>query len=76
MRYDVDHDYEFETDDFGFPLLPEGLRRDERGLLVLPNGRYLPGDSYKTEDESYLIYEPLELTPYAEMLAQIHDEEA
>lgn len=72
MKYDVDYDYEFEVDELGFPFLPDGLI--ERGnLYILPNGKYLPSGAYTTKDGGSLIYEPMELSPYAEMLAQFRE---
>ena len=69
MNYDVDYDYEFELDEYGFPYWPEGLR-EEGNLYILPNGKYLPSGSYLKKDGSSIIYEPSELNPYAEMLKQ------
>ena len=69
MKYDVDEDYEFEVDEYGDPLLPKGVTW-EGNLCVLPNGKYLPRDCYVTEDGGSLIYEPKELSPFADMLAQ------
>lgn len=70
MKYDVDEDYEFEVDEYGAPLLPKGLKSDGN-LYVLPNGKYLPRGCYVTEDGGGLIYEPKELNPFADMLAQL-----
>lgn len=67
MRYDVDNDYAFETKD-GFNVLPSGMRRDG-DLLVLPNGKYLPHGAYIEGDGSVLIYEPRQLSPFADMIA-------
>lgn len=69
MSYDIDEDYPFEEDEAGVPVLPEGVRWNGN-LCVLPNGRYLPTGLYATEDGGSLIYEPRELSPYADMLAQ------
>ena len=68
MRYDIDYDYEFREDEFGTPYLPDGLTMDGN-LYVLPNGRYLPPDCYRTEDGGHLIYEPPQLSPFADALA-------
>ena len=38
-------------------------------LYVLPNGKYLPSGAYWRVDGSALIYEPHELSPFADMLA-------
>ena len=56
MAYDVDYDFEFDEDEFG--------------TAMMPNGRYLPPGNYRTEDGGDIIYEPRELSPYAEMLSQ------
>lgn len=69
MKYDVDEDYEFELNEHGIPLLPQGVTWKDN-LCVLPNGRYLPRGCYVMEDGSGLIYEPKELSPFADMLAQ------
>lgn len=71
MGYDIDYDFEFETDEHGMPYLPDGLTRDGR-LYVLPNGKYLPSGAYLMRDGSSLIYEPHELSPFADMLREIH----
>lgn len=69
MRYDIDYDFEFEEDESGALRLPDGV--SWRGnLCILPNGRYLPPGSYRTPDGGDLIYEPGELSPFADMLAQ------
>lgn len=70
MGYDVDYDYQFEESETGLPILPEGVRY-KGNLLVLPNGRYLPSGAYRTKNGGGLIYEPHELSPFAEMLAEI-----
>lgn len=69
MSYDVDYDYEFELDEYGFPYWPEDLIEDGN-LYKLPNGKYLPCGSYLNKDGSSIIYEPKELNPYADMLKQ------
>lgn len=72
MAYDVDYDYDFREDANGFPYLPDGLTM--RGnLYVLPNGRYLPPGMYITPDDGSLIYEPKELSPFADMLASLSE---
>lgn len=68
MGYDVDNDYDFKLDEYGFPYLPEGMVM-QGNLYVLPNGKYLPSGSYRTSDGGHLIYEPPELSPFAEMLS-------
>ena len=68
MAYDVDHDYPFRTDEQGIPYLPDGMTEDG-DLYVLDNGKYLPRGVYRTEDGGHIIYEPHQLSPYAEMLA-------
>lgn len=71
MAYDVDDDYEFELGAGGVPKMPAGMATDGN-LYVLPNGKYLPRGVYEMEDGSSLIYEPAQLSPYAEMLAQFN----
>lgn len=69
MAYDVDYDFEFDEDEFGTAMMPNGVKW--RGnLCLLPSGRYLPPGNYRTEDGGDIIYEPPELSPYAEMLSQ------
>ena len=69
MAYDVDYDFEFDEDEFGTAMMPNGVKW--RGnLCLLPNARYLPPGNYRTEDGGDIIYEPPELSPYAEMLSQ------
>ena len=69
MAYDIDYDFEFEEDEFGDPMMPKGVKRDGN-LCVLPNGRYLAPGSYITEDGGFLIYEPRELSPFADIPSQ------
>lgn len=69
MKYDVDTEFEFEKDENGDPLLPKDVEWDGN-LYVLPNGKYLPAGCYMTEDGGAIIYEPRELSPFADMLAQ------
>lgn len=69
MRYDVDYEFVFEEDEFGTLIMPENVKWCGN-LCVLPNGRYLPPGSYRTSDRGYLIYEPCELGPFADLLAQ------
>lgn len=69
MKYDVDYDFEFEEDEFGTPIMPSKVKW--RGnLCILPNGRFLPPGNYRTEDGGNIIYEPSELSPFADLLAQ------
>ena len=69
MAYDVDYDFEFDEDEFGTAMMPKGVKW--RGNLCrLPNGRYLPPGNYRTEDGGNIIYEPSELSPFADMLSQ------
>lgn len=69
MAYDVDYDFEFDEDEFGTAMMPKGAKW--RGnLCLLPNGRYLPPGNYRTEDGGNIIYEPSELSPFADMLSQ------
>lgn len=69
MMHDVDYDFEFEEDELGTPMMPKGIKWDG-DLCVLPNGRYLPPGNYRTEDGGNIIYEPRELSPFADMLSQ------
>ena len=72
MKREIDYDYQFEVDD-GFDLLPKGMTL-EGDLYVLPNGKYLPPGGYMYDDGSTLIYEPRELSPWKDMLAQCTEE--
>lgn len=74
MRYDVDNNYHFQLDKYGAPYLPSGMRMDGN-LYVLPNGKYLPSGHYRTEDGGSLIYEPAELSPFADMLSEFRSKE-
>ena len=69
MAYDIDWDAEFDEDEFGSPILPDDVSWDGN-LCVLPNGRYLPPGCYRTSDGGDLIYEPHELSMFADMLSQ------
>lgn len=69
MAYDVDHEYEFRTDESGVPFLPDDLKSDDN-LFILPNGKYLPPGLYHLPDGSELLYEPQQLSPYADMPSQ------
>lgn len=74
MKYDVDNEFRFDTADGGFPILPHGMKQDGN-LLVLPNGKYLPRGVYHDDaDGSDIIYEPPQLSPFAEMLVQCTEE--
>ena len=69
MKYDVDYDFKFEEDEFGTQIMPNNVKW--RGnLCILPNGRFLPPGNYRTEDGGNIIYEPSELSPFADLLAQ------
>lgn len=68
MAYDVDNECEFREDQYGRSYLPSGLTMDGN-LYVLPNGKYLPPGAYWRVDGSAIIYEPHELSPFADMLA-------
>lgn len=68
MGYEVDGGYPFAYDECGVPRLPANLAMDG-DLYVLPNGKYLPRGLYRTDDGDHLIYEPPELSPFADMLA-------
>lgn len=69
MGYDIDDDYPFETTESGWSVFPEGMTKDGN-LYVLPNGRYLPQGAYMMKDGSTIIYEPRELSPFADLLAK------
>lgn len=68
MSYDVDNEYEFKLDETGLPVLPDGLTM-EGNLYVLPSGKFLPRGTYRTNDGGHLIYEPPQLSPFADMIA-------
>ncbi len=70
MQYDVDYEHEFEEDEFGTPIMPSNVKWREN-LCVLPNGRYLPPGHYRTSDDGDIIYEPKELSPFADLLEQL-----
>lgn len=72
MAYDVDYDYEFQEDENGVPYLPKGMKM-VGNLYVLPSGKYLPRGCYRTEDGGHLIYEPAQLSPFADMLASFNE---
>lgn len=72
MAFDIDHDYEFEERD-GFRVIPDETKIVD-GLYVLPNGRYMPSGSYIMSDGSTIIYEPRQLSPFADMLASCIEE--
>lgn len=76
MAYDVDRDYPLERPDGedGLPLFPDSVSEDKDGLYVLPNGRYLPRGAYLRPDGSCLIYEPHQLSPFADLLASCTEE--
>lgn len=39
------------------PLLPEGLRRTDDGVILLEDGSYLPNNLYRTQDGGVFFYE-------------------
>ena len=73
MTYDVEADERILLTKSGLKVFPDGLTRDADGLYVLPNGKYLPSGAYEMADGSHLIYEPFQLSPFAEMLASIDE---
>lgn len=75
MKYDVDHEFESTEGGYSLPVLPDGLTRDREGLYLLPSGKYLPPGAYRCADGSELIYEPPQLSPYADMLADFRERE-
>lgn len=64
----VDENYPFKRDEYGMPYLPDDLKMDG-DLYVLPNGKLLPRGCYVTSDGGSIIYEPDELSPFADLLA-------
>ena len=71
LNREIDEDYEFDENEYGMPFLPKGLT-EEGNLYVLPNGKYLPSGTYIMSDGSSLIYEPHELSPFADMLSELN----
>lgn len=69
MGYEVDGGYPFAYDECDVPRLPANMTMDG-DLYVLPNGKYLPRGLYRTDDSGHLIYEPPQLSPFADMLAE------
>lgn len=69
MEYPVDHDFKLEYNEDGFPYFPDNVT-EEGNLYKLPNGKYLPSGTYLTRDGGAIIYEPSELSPYADILKQ------
>ncbi len=69
MEYDVDDKFEFEEDEFGFPLLPDGVHW-EGNLCILPNGKYLPCGAYILSDGGTLLYEPHELSSFGKRMRE------
>ncbi|MBP3883348.1 MAG: hypothetical protein J6D54_00195 [Olsenella sp.] len=67
MAYDVDYDYPLQQDEEGVAYLPKEATL-EGNLYRLPNGKYLPSGLYRTGDGGHIIYEPKELSPYADIL--------
>ena len=71
MAYDVDYDYEYEVNEAGLSIIPEGTTHDGE-LYVLPNGRYMPSGVYFDPKSGLdVIYEPLELKPFKEILENL-----
>lgn len=68
MGYDVDYGYGYEVNDAGLNIIPDGTT-EVGGLYVLPNGRYMPSGIYFDQKSGQdVIYEPMELSPFKEML--------
>lgn len=45
MKYDIDYNYKYEVNEYGQKLIPrDAVEKD--GLIILPNGRYMPPDCY------------------------------
>ena len=81
MKYEIDKEFEkayLEALDNGDDLweIPAGCTQDEKGLIVLPNGKYLPEGIYKSSDGNgcTILYEPIELRCDMDMLANLPDE--
>ena len=72
MTYDIDYDYDFEERD-GLRIMPDGTKRVD-GLYVLPNGRYMPPGLYWMPNGFALIYEPHQLSSFADMLVSCTEE--
>lgn len=73
MTYDIDYDYKFEVNEYGQALIPrDAVKKD--GLIILPNGRYMPPGCYHDPKSGLdIIYEPLELSPYYELIENTPD---
>lgn len=69
MKYEVDFEYEFRTNKAGLPFFPAGLSMDANNLYIFPNGKYLSPDACAFEDGSLPIYEPYELCPFKDLIA-------
>ena len=72
MEREIANIDEFQVDENGIPLFPAELK-DEANLYVLPDGRYLPCGLSRTADGDSLIYEPVELSTFGQMLAQFKE---
>lgn len=73
MKYDIDYDYKFKVNESGQELIPrDAVEKD--GLIILPNGRYMaPGYYHDPKSGLDIIYEPLELDPYYELIKNTPD---
>ncbi|WP_311431422.1 hypothetical protein [Fannyhessea vaginae] len=73
MKYDIDYDYKYEVNEYGQKLIPrDAVEKD--GLIILPNGRYMPPDCYHDPKSGLdIIYEPLELDPNDELIENTPD---
>ena len=69
----VDEGYPFRRNEDGMTYLPDIMAIDGN-LYVLSNGKLLSRGSYVTPDGGALIYEPNELSPFADMLAGCTEE--
>lgn len=73
MKYNIDYDYKYEVNEYGQKLIPrDAVEKD--GLIILPNGRYMPPDCYHDPKSGLdIIYEPLELDPNDELIENTPD---
>lgn len=62
MSYELDENYNYQYYD-GRRVIPSTITRDKDGLIVLPNGKYMPSGIYFDKERGLdIIYEPYELT--------------
>lgn len=73
MGYDIDYEYEFDLDNDGLKIIPEGTKMTG-DLYVLPNGKYMPPGVYSDGNGMNIIYEPRMLSPWADAIAECTEE--